>query len=362
MSKTSVDSVMQKFQPIKVPTGNLERIFLYFKKYPKEFNQSQCETSDSTPASLYSTLNKHSFKNPPSGATTSFSRPTPKMTLASQAPPPKTAAEKSKITVKSFENPMLKTLQNPSENFAKTTSKIFEDLPEDRTMLVINFDKQYDDGFMRKVFSTNGKIRRIESGRIKQKSTGSKKNLFFCVIVYKHERDMIRAFDLELFQHKMLEKFNAAYRQMTQHEKDQTLDNYLTSIEGNIDFSGGLGMTSDGFMIVQEKPGVSKRERSMEEFDGKRRRKRKPKEKEDFYKFQLKNVNDQRVVHMEGEIGHNEMMEDEYGRIQESDGEEAWEDLDIGKLADKSYLEKRKELLKERFQKELKARKLLKTE
>jgi hypothetical protein len=149
---------------------------------------------------------------------------------------------------------------------------------------------------------------------------------------------------------------------MTQHEKDQTLDNYLTSIEGNIDFSNNLGMTQDGYMIVQEKPGVSKREASKEEFDGKRRRKKKGKEKEDFYKFQLKNVNDQRVVHLEGELDHNEMMEDEYGRIVESDGEEAWEDLDIGKLADKSYLEKRKELLKERFQKELKARKLVKTE
>jgi hypothetical protein len=237
MSKTSVDSVMQKFQPIKVPTGNLERIFLYFKKYPKEFNQSQCDTSKDNQTSLYSTLNKHSFKNPPSGATSSFNRATPKMTLASQAPAKKAEAEKSKITVKFFENPMLKSQPNTLENFKNTTSKIFEDLPLDRTMLVINFDKQYDDGFMRKVFSTMGKIRRIESGRIKQKATGSKKNLFFCVIVYKHERDMIRAFDLELFQHKMLEKFSIEYRGMTQHEKDQTLDNYLTSIEGNIDFS-----------------------------------------------------------------------------------------------------------------------------
>ena len=103
---------------------------------------------------------------------------------------------------------MLKSTPNPDENFKETTSKIFDDLPENRTLLVINFDKQYDDGLMRKVFSTNGKIRRIESGRIKQKASGSKKNLFFSVIIYKHEKDMIRGFDLELFQHKMLEKFS----------------------------------------------------------------------------------------------------------------------------------------------------------
>ena len=66
MSKQRVEDVMQKFQPIKVPAGKLERIFLYFKKYPKEFNKSQAELNDNNKTSLYSSLNKHN-KNPPTG-------------------------------------------------------------------------------------------------------------------------------------------------------------------------------------------------------------------------------------------------------------------------------------------------------
>jgi len=59
MPKDQIEDVMTKFQPLKVPCGNLERIFLYFKKYPKEFNRTQADFTNKN-TSLYSALNQSS--------------------------------------------------------------------------------------------------------------------------------------------------------------------------------------------------------------------------------------------------------------------------------------------------------------
>lgn len=267
--------------------------------------------------------------------------------------------------MKTFENPMLKTIPTKAEQFTQTTEKIFEDIPTDRTILAINFDKKYDDVLIRKIFGTMGKLRRIESGQIKQKgvfagglnSGGRQKTIYFYVVIFKHEKDMIRAFDLELFQHKMLERFLPDYRNMTEYEKEEMFQAYAKSIEGNVDMTNQITMTDDGFMIVQGKPGGKSREAFKEEFDGKRKRKKKEKEMKDFYRFQLKNLNDIRVFNQEDEIGENEMYEHDFAEDLDND---EWEDLDVAQLDNTDYLNKRKEILTKKFQQDVNKLKKLK--
>ena len=350
MQKDQIEDIMTKFQPLKVPCGNQERIFLYFKKYPKEFNTSQADFSNKH-NSLYTALNQSSSdkNNNKSSATLNLNRNT-----SGSMPSSNNTQKGSKINVKSFENPMLKTKIDPKAEFQKTTEKIFDEIPNDRTLLVINFDKQYENSFMWKVFSTTGKLRRVESGKIKQQAKGAKRFMYFSVIVFKHERDMIRSFDLAEFQHRMLERFLPDYRNMTTNEKEQLLDNYMKSMEGNIDYSNQIGMTEEGYMMVQEGLGIARKEKSKRELDGRRKRKPKVKEFSDFYKFQLKNINEKRAVFQEDDLDHMALMQDNEELGFNEDNSD-YEDLDLNQLGDSSYLDKRKEILKTKFQTELKA-------
>lgn len=45
------------------------------------------------------------------------------------------------------------------------------DIPINRTIVIISFDHQIDEKVMMKVFSLNGKVRRIFRGQMKMKST-----------------------------------------------------------------------------------------------------------------------------------------------------------------------------------------------
>ena len=347
MPKDQIEDVMTKFQPLKVPCGNLERIFLYFKKYPKEFNRTQADFTNKN-TSLYSALNQSSStlnqKGNKASAIQNLNRNTPSNNIKKD----------SKISVKTFENPMLKAKIEPKEEYQKTTEKIFDEIPHDRTLLVINFDKEYDKGFIWKVFSTAGKLRRVESGKIRQHAKGAKKFMFFSVVIFKHDRDMIRGFDQEYFQQKLLEKFMPEYRNMTANEKELQQDNYMKSMDGAIDYSNQIGMTEDGYMMIQQDTGIVRKEKSIAKYDGRRKHKKKIKEKADFYKFQMKNINDRRVVFQEDGIEQMELMNDGDDLDYNEDNSD-YDELDIKQLGDDSYLQKRKEILKTKFQEELKA-------
>ena len=75
-------------------------------------------------------------------------------------------------------------------------SKYDEKYPDNRTVLVLNFKTRLDVGFIKKVFSTMGKIREVVSGEVKRNSG---RKLYYNVVVFKHENDMIRAFDIRMF-------------------------------------------------------------------------------------------------------------------------------------------------------------------
>ena len=76
----------------------------------------------------------------------------------------------------------------------------------------------------------------------------------------------------------------------------------MKSMDGNIDYSNQIGMTEDGYMMIQQGMGIARKEKSIAKYDGRRKHKKKVKEKTDFYKFQMKNINDRRAVFQEDEV------------------------------------------------------------
>lgn len=141
-SQATIDQSLARFRLVTVPLGKLEKAFFYVKKYPKDFLKSQ---NNEEKKSAYSKLQQMA----------------------------KSQANKvvigSKIQVKTFDNPFAPKI-NEKPDYSAVSKKIAEEFPENRTALVVNFDKQYPDDFVRKTFSVMGQIRRIFSGAVGRKA------------------------------------------------------------------------------------------------------------------------------------------------------------------------------------------------
>ena len=150
---STIDKLLNKFQLVKIPTGKFEKAFMYVKRYPKDFLTKQQSIQEGQ--SLYSRLNQKKD-----------SKSVGKVVIGTK----NTAPAKS-IGVKTFDNPMMKKEQaNPEVEQKKVTQKIADNFPENRTALVVNFDKHYAEDMVRKVFSTMGQVRRVYSGAVGKKS------------------------------------------------------------------------------------------------------------------------------------------------------------------------------------------------
>ncbi len=148
-NQKTIDSYLNRFQQLKVPTGKFEKVFFYFKKYPKEFLSKSEPEFDKK--SAYEKLKR--------------SNTAKKLNLNAKPTQP------SKISVKTFDNPLLRQEVDRSKIERDTTKKIAEELPDNRTVLVVNFDKKYQEDYIKKIFGLMGQIRRVFSGSILKKSS-----------------------------------------------------------------------------------------------------------------------------------------------------------------------------------------------
>jgi len=55
------------------------------------------------------------------------------------------------------------------------------------------------------------------------------------VIIFKHENDFYRSFDVGSFYEKISEKFIPAYLEASEIEKKKIFDNYISSLKDDID-------------------------------------------------------------------------------------------------------------------------------
>ena len=150
-NQNTIDKYLNQFQQLKVPTGKFEKAFFYFKKYPKDFLKKDEDKAQEK--SVYQKMNVGG-KN--------------KKAIVNMNQKLET---KSKMSVKVFDNPLLREEKDKVKEFKDTTKKIADELPDNRTVLVVNFDKKYQEDYVKKVFGLMGQIRRVFSGSIMKKNT-----------------------------------------------------------------------------------------------------------------------------------------------------------------------------------------------
>ena len=118
-------------------------------------------------------------------------------------------------------------------------------------------------------------------------------------MVFKHQNDFYRTFDLDYFQQKLLERFMPEYLKMTPAEKEAIYFDYIKSLEDDVDAEEPIIKGDDGYYITKN---VVKSRKIIEEpkeyVDMRRKKKKKNPYKNDFYKFQVKNIKDQ--ISLEG--------------------------------------------------------------
>lgn len=122
------------------------------------------------------------------------------------------------------------------------------------------------------------------------------------MIVFKHQSDFYRTFDLDIFQHKLLARFMPEYLRMTAEEKEAIYYDYIRSLEDDINESEPVVKTEDGYFVTKNAVKASNIiSKPREVVDTRRKKKKKDPFKKDFYKFQVKNIKDQ--ISLEG-LGH----------------------------------------------------------
>lgn len=169
-------------------------------------------------------------------------------------------------------------------------------------------------------------------------------------MVFKHEKDFLRTFDLGIFQSSLFTRFVPSYRLKSDAEKEVIFQNYLKSIEEDIDPNEVEVKTADGY--YKTKYAINGRKTTDgyndKEVDHKRKKRKRSKFKKDFYKFQLKGIEDY------SELTKHQREDDLRDAMDFGDEGGAFDNSD-----DESYLEKRKKKLKMAFQDDV--RKMMKT-
>lgn len=387
-NRSTVEDYLSKFQLVKVPTGNIEKIFFYIKKYPKDFLNKEGISGSGfdKPESAYKTMHKAELGKKGVLDLSSSSKLSGKKPVAQES-------KSSKIKVKTFSNPLTeapKVQQGPQTAPSReVSSKLSSSMPDNRTVLVVNFDKLYPDAQVKKIFSVMGQVRRVFSGSLqKKKSQNSGRNIFYHVVIYKHEKDMLRMFDLDLFQRALLDSFLPEFKLRSEAEKELTMREYLKTIQDEYDQEQVELVDSEGFTSAALMPGqvvnpdkpLSLVEQLREET--KRRKKKGDRLHKDFYKFQLRELGTKKAI--QGKKKNKGSKKTERAGLEDGDGgsdgdsffegksggwldagDEQGESLNIGMggvqlsgfddemLDDADFLKKRKAALKASFQQQV---------
>jgi hypothetical protein len=114
----------------------------------------------------------------------------------------KAKVTKPKIEQKTLSNPLLKV---PEEKKTCTEAQLGkDDLPGNRTIIAVNFDREFDVGDLKKWFGACGKVRAAytASHKVKTDASSSKpvNRIFIGLIVFKYEQEMMKCFETTYFQ------------------------------------------------------------------------------------------------------------------------------------------------------------------
>ena len=75
--------------------------------------------------------------------------------------------------------------------------------------------------------------------------------MYYYVVVFKHESDYLRTFDLGIFHEKLCERFVGSYLRRTKTEKKQIYRDYMKSLADDIDNTEVVYQTKDGYLLAK---------------------------------------------------------------------------------------------------------------
>lgn len=182
---------------------------------------------------------------------------------------------------------------------------------------------------------------------------------------------MLRMFDLDISQRRILERMLPEYQNQSAVEKDKTLKDYLKTIEEDYDERDLQMELEDGFAVTDVARPTGKifdPEKPLDELEKYRLSRRKKKNdpfKQDFYKIQIKALKDNQELFGKKKRSKPTDEEDgdnaaEGGFFDDQDDDESGEDLfnlgeglDEDQLNDPDFLQKRKAQLAASFQRQI---------
>ena len=222
MNTDRLDEITSTFHCIKVPISIKEKIFLYFRKFPTESlltREQEINGGRGSDAGKHQKSKRFELNMLNSGST-------------KKAEPSKSGLTAAKVIT--YKNRNSHPDSTPKEKFDSTTKKIMENFPTHRSLLVVNYDKQYDEDYLRSVFGVVGKIRRVFSHSYLKQLEAKRKKIFFNIVIFQDQISLIKCFDVEHLQWQLFEKFLPSFRMMTNLQKDQLFHDYVKSLQNNI--------------------------------------------------------------------------------------------------------------------------------
>ena len=180
--------------------------------------------------------------------------------------------------------------------------------------------------------------------------------MFYHIVVYKHEKDMLRMLDVELFQSRILEVLLPDFRGQSASEKEAILREYLKTVADNYDAAEIAMQDKEGYFNAGVAYGKLEPEQEEDDDMWKRKKKKKDQIFTDFYKFQRKSANDRKAI-SKNKTDSDDEEDDGFGGVVNplEDVEASEDDVPENGLEDPEYLKKRKQALASSFQEQLAA-------
>lgn len=310
MDSHELSQVLSTFHPLKFPLSAKEGHYFYFRQFPSQELEKKVSRHKNPRTFPSSMLNLNKAVNKGSSVNIKASK------------------------VKTYDNPYTTHVATADEKFKETTDKMLNQFPANRSLLVVNYDKTYDDSFMKSLFQVNGKVRRVFSNKlVKVNSTDKKKKtLHFNIVVFKDYISLLRCFDIRQFQWKVLSKFSKDFERRSEIEKEKLFSDYIQTIADYINVETDTPVYYED-QINQFIPVMSGNYvKYADQWADYKKKKVKEVIKPGYYEFDAQNVNDK------------DDDNEEDGSLAVDEG------FDERKLANPDYLEKRKSILKKTFE------------
>jgi hypothetical protein len=220
MNPQRLEEVLSVFHCIKVPVTAKDKVFLYFRRFPTESLLNKVDPKAAAQSSKSAKMAQ--FQMDLNKKTNANTKPGQISLKANQ--------------VKSYQNPMHIVQKSAQDIMDETTKKILNNFPMHRSLLVVNYDKEHNEEFLKSVFSTFGKVRRVFNHKFVRETESKKKKIFFTIVIFQDQISLLRCFDVEEFQWQLFDKFLPQFKAMSEVQREYLFREYVSSLEDNINF------------------------------------------------------------------------------------------------------------------------------